>query len=293
MEDLVRTPKGTSFSIFLMDGVPSGIRIVEEDNWSGIAVECARSDLKRAKGLDPFQRSGVYVLVGDEGGNPKVYVGEADVFSARLTNHSSSAAKKDFWNRAVIFTDSNGRINRAHGKYLESQLWKIASTVNTYDLDNSQPSLPPNLSVAEKDFVDGFLLHVLRILPLLGITAFELPSASESQSESPLFNLSSGTGAEATGRENSQGFIVYEGAIARKDEVSSISDWGSAARAALIESGALVEEANGYRLTQDRQFSSPTLAAVVLLGRPANGRTEWKDAAGTTLKEWQDTQAAS
>ncbi len=40
-------------------------------------------------------------------------------------------------------------------------------------------------------------------------------------------------------------------------------------------------------MTQDYVFDSPSSAAGVLLGRGANGRTEWKDTHGKTLKQIQ------
>ena len=43
-------------------------------------------------------------------------------------------------------------------------------------------------------------------------------------------------------------------------------------------------------LTQDYTFASPSMAAGVLLGRTANGRTEWKDAKGRTLKKLQEAE---
>lgn len=46
-----------------------------------------------------------------------------------------------------------------------------------------------------------------------------------------------------------------------------------------------------YRFSQDYAFSSPSTAAAVLLGRSANGRIEWKDAQGRTLKELQAIEA--
>ncbi|WP_374519683.1 DUF4357 domain-containing protein [Hydrogenophaga sp.] len=48
--------------------------------------------------------------------------------------------------------------------------------------------------------------------------------------------------------------------------------------------------AGWYRLTQDDSFSSPSTAAAVVLGRGANGRIEWKDAQGLTLKELQGAE---
>ena len=47
-----------------------------------------------------------------------------------------------------------------------------------------------------------------------------------------------------------------------------------------------------YRFTQDYAFSSPSTAAAVVLGRSANGRIEWKDAHGRTLKWLQEQEAA-
>ena len=48
----------------------------------------------------------------------------------------------------------------------------------------------------------------------------------------------------------------------------------------------LVDEGEMYRLAQDYAFETrPSTAAGVLLGRSANGRAEWKDAKGRSLKE--------
>jgi hypothetical protein len=38
-------------------------------------------------------------------------------------------------------------------------------------------------------------------------------------------------------------------------------------------------------LTQDYEFSAPSTAAAVLMGWTADGRKEWKDAQGRSLKE--------
>jgi len=47
-------------------------------------------------------------------------------------------------------------------------------------------------------------------------------------------------------------------------------------------------EGDALRLTQDYRFSAPSAAAAVLMGRNANGRLEWKDGSGRTLKEIQE-----
>ena len=60
-----------------------------------------------------------------------------------------------------------------------------------------------------------------------------------------------------------------------------------AKRQELIDLGVLVQQGGEYAFTQNYTFSSPSTAACVVLGRSANGRLEWKDAQGISLKVLQ------
>jgi hypothetical protein len=62
-------------------------------------------------------------------------------------------------------------------------------------------------------------------------------------------------------------------------------------RRVLVEKGVFIDDGESYRLAQDYSFDSPSTAAGVLLGRSANGRIEWKDASGRSLKELQEAAA--
>jgi hypothetical protein len=46
-----------------------------------------------------------------------------------------------------------------------------------------------------------------------------------------------------------------------------------------------------YIFTQDYVFGSPSTAAAVVQGRNANGRVDWKDHNGRTLKDLQEAEA--
>lgn len=46
-----------------------------------------------------------------------------------------------------------------------------------------------------------------------------------------------------------------------------------------------------YLFTRDAVFTSPSHAASVILGRNANGRIEWKDKDGRTLRDIQTSEA--
>ena len=52
------------------------------------------------------------------------------------------------------------------------------------------------------------------------------------------------------------------------------------------------DQDNILDLTQDYLFDSPSTAAGVLLGRSANGRIEWKNQLGQTLKSIQEIAEA-
>lgn len=63
-------------------------------------------------------------------------------------------------------------------------------------------------------------------------------------------------------------------------------------RRQLVDDGVLVLDGPSYRLTRSYLFDSLSQAAATLLARNANGRTEWKDGQGRTLKQIQAQQVA-
>jgi len=279
-------PLGATISLYLADGRPAGVRVVHKDNWSGVGVECSRTDFPRARKREEFGRSGVYVLIGNQGevgGLPTLYVGEADELASRLANH---ATNKDFWTRLVIFTSKDGSINRAHAKHLESRLYELGSTAKTSHLDNKVPPGQPNLNEQDRDFAERFLGEMLVVLPVIGITAFELPEPDIAPAAS-IFELK-GKSATARGFETSQGFKVLRGSLARAAEVPKIQPWIHELRADLLANGALVPGSGALVLAQDYVFASPTAAAGVFLGRSANGRELWCRKDGKTLKQTQE-----
>jgi hypothetical protein len=263
-------PVGATISLYLAEGQPAGLRVVQKDNWSGVGVDCLRADLARARQREEFGGSGVYLLVGDEdeaGGLPRIYVGEADELGRRIANH---ATNKDFWNRLVIFTSKDGMINKAHARYLESRLFHVGSEAKRCHLENKVPPGLPQLSDQDRDLAERFLGEMLVVLPVIGISAFELPKKDQLDDDPDLFL--EGKDARGKGKETSQGFKVFAGSIARPDEVDSIHGWTHDLRSDLLDNGVLEPTSAGLTFTQDYVFRSPSASAAVLLGRSANGR---------------------
>ena len=288
-------PRPTSIRIFLADGTPEGLRIVEKSNWTGRAVVANRSQLEGALQRSEMAQPGVYVLTGQtEEGAAKLYVGEADSLGDRIKQH---VAGKEFWTRAIAFTSTNEGLNKANVRYLESRLLEMANTANQWAVDNTAyPSAPP-LNEADRADAEWFLAEMLVIFPLLGIDAFESASnqAATTQTEKaepPLALYLNERGAEGTGREVADGFVVLKGSQARAEETVSIHDYMREQRQLLQERGVLAPLDEKLVFTQDFRFSSPSTAAGVLVGGASNGRIAWKDASGKTLKAIQDARLA-
>jgi hypothetical protein len=272
-------------TILVTSGDPDGVRVVEKSNWTGRGVVFSRSDLPAAseQGLGS---PGVYVLLGDdpdEAFEAQVYIGQGEDVGRRLVAHQRDDAK-EFWTDTVVFVSASGTLNRAHILYLEARLVDLAHGAKRMRMANGNRPTVPSLSAADQAEADGFLAEMLAIFPVLGVAAFDRPAPS-SPSERRYFL--SGPDAAGEGVERSDGFLVFAGATARIEETASLSPSFGRVRSRLVASGALVQEGGVYRLIQDTVFKSPSTAAMVLLSRNANGRTEWKDTGGVTLKQNQ------
>lgn len=289
------TSMSTPFSlrIFVADGDPDGLRIVERFNASARAVVFPRALLPQVKARPELQQTGVYLLLGPrpDGEGDLLYVGEGDPIRPRLESHY---AQKDFWTRAIGFVAVGGLLNKAHVQFLEARLIALARAAKRVPLDNGNVPNEPTLSEADRADMLVFLDHMLGMLPVLGVHAFESAPAVAAKA-SPVLSCK-GKGVQASGYEASQGFVVKAGSQAVPDTVPSMQQYVRGmydVRQELIANGVLALADGLYRFTQDYSFSSPSTAAAVVLGRSANGRIEWKDAQGRTLKELQEAEAES
>ncbi|QNI73794.1 GIY-YIG nuclease family protein [Synechococcus sp. NOUM97013] len=276
--------------LFVPSGQPEGMRIVEKTNWSGIGFVIPRSQLKEFTQRPEASRPGVYLLSGPgpEGGSDRVYVGEADPLGRRLEQHQA----KEFWTTAFAFTSKDGYLNKAHAQHLEAQLIQLAEKAKRCRLENIVQGR--SISLAEMDLAEanGFLEELLLCCPVLGFRAFEQPVRKTPTSDQKTFHLS-GPDASGKGFESPGGFTVLKGAEARSEFVESTPANVIAARSELENQGVFIQSKGHLSLAQDYEFNSPSQAAVMLLARSANGRTNWKDMNGKTLKAYQDEAAAA
>ena len=138
--------------IFVPDGDPEGIRIVERMNWTGWGIAFPREKWGKARLRKELDSAGVYILVGYSEGEkddelPTLYVGEGDGIRDRIQNH---AEKKDFWTTGFAFVAPNRGLNKAHVQWLEYELLRRAKETGQCKLDNVNTPFEPALNESEK-----------------------------------------------------------------------------------------------------------------------------------------------
>jgi hypothetical protein len=170
--------KGDPFTIriFVVDGDPEGVRLIDRMNWTGVGVVFPRERWEAARNRAELNRTGVYILVGYKEGDdedlPTLYIGEGDAVRDRIDSH---AQNKEFWEDGYAFTTANNGLNKAHVRWLERELIQQAKKAGRSKLDNGTAPPEPPLSEAERADSRAFLREILQVLPIMGLRAFEEP----------------------------------------------------------------------------------------------------------------------
>lgn len=277
---------GKTIKLFLIDGEPNGRMTCELSNWTGKAYKIPRIKVKECADRPDLQNTGIYLLFGkDEDGSDKVYIGEAESVLKRLGQHLT---QKEFWNEAIVFISKDENLNKAHVKYLESRLYEIATKVKRYKLENN--SIPTQSSISESDTaeMEEFIGNVKILVNTLGHKVFEdkRETAGGKKAKST-FYIKATRGANASGEPTSDGFVIFEGSEIAHSTVPSITKSIKDQRDKIVNSNSITNKDGKLFLNEDYVFSSPSAAACLVLGRNANGLTEWKLKDGTSLKDFE------
>jgi hypothetical protein len=179
---MIKMSKPFTLKIFVADGDPEGIRIVETMNWTGRGIVFPRTKWLDASKRNEFDGAGVYILTGygetqdaDDEDQPTAYIGQTDNLRSRIGDHFS---KKAFWDKACVFLSTNQALNRAHFTWLEWELIKKAADAGRCKLDNGNEPSEPKLSESEKADTRSFFNEILQFLPIMGVPIFEKKVAS-------------------------------------------------------------------------------------------------------------------
>ena len=279
------THRPQTIQIHLPAGDPRGMRVAEITTRIVRVIEVPRSQLADFLQMPEAQQVGVYFLMGElsEAGLPRAYIGQSGNVGTRLVQHNQS---KDFWNRALVLISLTNSMTQTHAQFLEWFAIAEATKAGRYSLENgnagSQPYTPAPLQA------DCHEIHetAATLLATLGQPLFEpLTNASTAKGETELFYCK-GSGADGVGEYTTEGFVVLKGSKGRAEVVASIQGTANERlRNQLMTEGIMAAQGGMLVFTRDYLFSSPSMAAMAVMGRSANGWVEWKATNGKTLDE--------
>jgi len=278
---------GKTIKLFLIDGEPNGRMTCELSNWTGKAYRIPRILVKESADRDELKNPGIYLLFGkNEEGKQIVYIGEAEIIFDRLKQHLS---QKDFWNEVITFISKDENLNKAHIKYLENRLFEKAQKTNRYILDNNSTPTKSSISESDRAEMEEFIENIKLLTNTLGHKVFEEIRETKTikQERQKTFELKAARGANAKGIPTSSGFVVFKDSEIATSTVNSLTESFRKLRDKIIDEKIVIEKDKKLVFSKDFEFSSPSTAAVMVMGRNANGLTEWKLTNGKTLKEFE------
>lgn len=296
--------RGKSINLFLMDGDANGRIKCTITNWTGVAYKIPRTELDQCKERNDLKQSGVYFLFGnsDETGKGVVYIGQAGTrkngegILYRLMEHKRNS-EKDYWTEAIVFTTSNNSFGPTEISYLENRFCKLAIEAKRYEVKNSNDPTPGNITEEKESEMEEFIDYSKVIMGALGYKLFEpiinksciekqdTPKIAEAD-QIPLFleRVIKNVGkVEANGIQTSEGFVVLSGSrISPQDDNTIPAVIKERRKSAPIDTNGILKE--------DLLFTSPSYAAMFVIGKSANGLTSWKTQDGKTLKSLENEE---
>lgn len=299
-------PRGKSINLFLMDGDANGRMKCTLANWTGIAYKIPRTEIDKCKERDDLKQSGVYFLFGtsDQTGKPVVYIGQAGArkngegILNRLQEHKRNP-DKDYWTEAVVFTTSNNSFGPTEISYLENRFCNLAIAAKRYEVKNGNDPTSGNITEEKESELEEFLDYSKLIMGTLGHKVFIPLTKTESSSllteaekeeigEDTIFYLSRAIKQynitiHAQARQTAEGFVVLSGSIVSPKDDNTIQPGVKEKRKnAMVDANHILQE--------DVLFSSPSSAAMFVIGKSANGWTSWKTKDGKTLHDLEDKE---
>ena len=263
-----------TMTIQLIDREPDGVRICRVEGESLVTVVVPREKLPEARRLPNLPFRGIYYLLDeDHGVLSRVYAGQTTQGIVRLEAHK---AKKEFWNKAVMFLDDDNNIDRDVLDALESKAIDYVRNHGSYETDNAATP-NPRMNPYKEQSVERLHRSILFRMEALG---YDLNRAYEGPvGPSSLFHTRK-NGVCATGKfdKESGWFTVLAGSEIALNRPVIKNRKAVDMREKLF--GDLRELAT---LEEDAVFPSASAAAVFVLGGSQNGWTEWVNDLGQTL----------
>ena len=292
--------RSKNINMFLMDGEVTGKIKCTLSNWTGVIYKIPRIQLADLKLRDEMKQSGIYFLFGRDEEKQKdiTYIGQATTRKngegvlLRVQEHTRDS-HADYFNDVIILTTQNNSFGPTEISYLENKFTQLAKESGRFIVKNSNDPNPGNVTEEKESELDEIVENTLIIVGTLGYRVF-VPMTKKSEKDLPDDQSSylylkrkskkSNKVIEARCERTSEGFVVLEGSQIEVIDSNVIPASLQKLRKELIDTNVIKDG-----ILQEKQlFSSPSYAAAFVIGMNTNGRIDWKDKDGKTLKELEE-----
>jgi len=288
---------GRTIKIFLPSGQTDEVKIASIANSTVQATLIPRNVLPEIEKYDEIASTGIYFLLDNDF---NVYVGEAEIVTARINQHNKDE-RKDWWNLVITINVNsiNSPLSKGDIKFLEGFCYNKIIRADRFKLDQTNPA---KASVSRDREAD--LMHIFEdikiLVSTLGYSLFN-PKRKQlvdeiEEVETKIFYMKSKNG-DATGEYTSEGFIIYKDSKLQKFPPKNWKDRKYKGKPdkgffklmddidALTTPDKADEFDDYYVLKEDLLCNSVSRAASIVSHNAYNGWYSWKDKSGKTLDE--------
>ncbi|MBT0951734.1 GIY-YIG nuclease family protein [Streptococcus infantis] len=292
--------RSKNINMFLMDGEVTGIIKCTLSNWIGVIYKIPRIQLADLKSRDEMKQSGIYFLFGRNEDKQKdvTYIGQAtnrkngEGVLLRVQEHTRNN-HADYFNDVIILTTQNNSFGPTEISYLENKFTQLAKDAGRFIVKNGNEPNSGNVTEEKQSELDEVVENTLMIVGTLGYRVF-VPMTKKTEKDLPYDQSTflylkrkskkSNKVIEARCERTSEGFVVLEGSQIEVIDSNVIPISLQKLRKELIDTNVIKDG-----ILQEKQlFSSPSYAAAFVLGMNTNGRIDWKNKDGKTLKELEE-----
>ena len=269
-----------SVNLLMFEGNPNGMVMCELSNWTGRLYRISRTKLVEFSNRSDSNYTGIYFLFGkNEVEENTVYIGETEKIYERLKQHLKD---KVDWNEVIVVISKDNNLNKAHIKSLENYFYNKAVEVKRFKVINTSIPTRSSVSIYDEAMLEEFIENTALLINLLDKKVFEpIIMSTIHKSKEDILKIDAARGAKAEGALTNDGFVVFSGSKIAKDTTKSMPSSLKNLRNRLINEKRIVDNA----FVDDYLFTSPSLAAAVVMGRSANGRMEWRNSSGMSITE--------
>lgn len=274
-----------TIQMYIFDGNPNGRIMCELSNWNGRIYKISRNEISEFAKRQDAENTGVYFLFGKNDDNSDtIYIGEAEKMLSRLRQHLKDA---NYWNDCIAVISKDNLLNKAHVKYLENKFYLMAQESSRAIIVNSTVPTCSSISEYDEAMLEEFMSNAKLLVNTLGYKVFDsIEETAIKQNQNELiFQIKAARGANAKGIIVADGFAVLKDSIIASNTTPSISPNLKNLRDKLLVENIID---NNFTFTKNYIFTSPSLAAAIVMGRNANGRTEWKTADHKSIKDFEE-----